>query len=33
MGLFKSPKVERVNKLIDRFEKVQKFNYLNDITN
>ena len=33
MGLFKSPKVERINKLIDRFEKGQKFNYLNDITN
>ena len=33
MGLFKSPKVERINKLIDRFEKGQKFNYLNDIAN
>ena len=33
MGLFKSPKVGRINKLIDRFEKGQKYKYLNDITN
>ena len=33
MGLLKHPKVEIINKLIDRFEKGQKYNYLNDITN
>ena len=33
MGLLKHPEVDRINKLIDRFEKGQKYNYLNDITN
>ena len=33
MGLLKNHRVDRINKLIDRFEKGQKFNYLNDITN
>ena len=33
MGLLKSHKVEKINRLIDRLEKSQKYNYLNDITN
>ena len=33
MGLLNHPKVDRIHKLIDRFEKGQKFNYLNDINN
>ena len=32
MELLKNHRVDRINKLIDRFEKGQKFNYLNDIT-